>query len=147
MMPIEGAPPIDNSIDGVHALVAVVLFVTAWATGSVVALALAVLATLLLVAARSDYKRYAVYDVGRYDRIQVRGTRGVTAECAECESPADGGTVARTFTEVVLAGIVLARIDESRRHYCDDHGHVAAANDLTELQAQDVLNPVAADED
>lgn len=144
-MPIEGAPPIDNGMDRVHAVIATALLASGVALGNVIALVVGAVAALVLVAARSDYARYSVVDVGRYERMQNRGVHDAGESCDICDGVADGGEEARRFTELVVAGIVLRRYNIRSRYYCAEHGGVAVTNDLTRQTGQR-LQSASADE-
>lgn len=135
-MPVEGAPPINANMDRAHAAIATVGLVAGILTGHPLPIVVGVGLWLMLIAARSDYRRYAITDIGRYERLQNRGVVADGATCDVCDGVADGGQETRRFTELVAAGIVIRRYNVRSRYYCDEHAGVAVANDLTKYRSQ-----------
>lgn len=80
----------------------------------------AVVVLVSLVALRSDFARYSIATVGVFDRVDRRRRRQ-SSECVDCGETSPNGERVAFYRELVLCGVVVARVARGKNDYCAEH--------------------------
>lgn len=86
-------------------------------------------------AVRTDFSRYSVFTVGRFNRLRRSSVKREGRECRDCEEEIEIGEERHYFKELVFLGASVYRYGGGKAYYCQDHASFEIRDDLQPVES------------